>query len=80
MSTTTAMPITKVRTNLGAIVRRVLNGERISLEKGGIPVAMIVGKDDLEELENALVLMQAREKHKGEKGKSLERVLKHYGL
>ena len=80
MTTTTTMPITKARTNLGSVIRRVLKGERITLEKGGIPVATIISKDDLEDLEDALELMQLRDKHKGEKGAPLEKVLKRYGL
>lgn len=78
--TTTTMPITKARTNLGAVIRRVLKGERITLEKGGIPVATIISKDDLEDLEDALEMVRLREKHKGEKGVPLEKVLKRYGL
>ena len=63
----TSMPITKARINLGSVIQRVLKGERITLEKGGIPVAMIISKDELENLEDALLLMQARTKHRGEK-------------
>ena len=81
MSTTdTTMPITKARINLGAVMKRVLKGERITLEKGGIPIATIIGKDDLEGLEDALELMRAREKHQGEKGMSLEKFLEKYDL
>ncbi len=76
----TTMPITKVRTNLGAVVRRVLKGERITLEKGGIPVATIIGRDDLEDLEDALELMHLREKHRKEKAVPAEKVLAKYGL
>lgn len=44
------MPITKARVNLGAVVRRVhLNREYVILEKGGIPVAGIMGADELED-------------------------------
>lgn len=75
-STTVSMPITQVRTNLGAVVKRVLKGERITLEKGGIPVATIIGKDDLEDLEDALELMHLREQQRGEKGIPLEKFLK----
>ena len=77
---TTTMPITKARVNLGSVIQRVLKGERITLEKGGISVATIISRDDLEDLEDALEMMHLREKHKGEKGVPLGKVLKHYGL
>jgi prevent-host-death family protein len=76
----TTMAITEARINLGAVVQRVLKGERITLEKGGIPVATIINREDLEELEDALLLMQAREKTRGEKGVPLEKFLSQYGL
>ena len=77
---TSTMPITKARINLGSVIQRVLKGERITLEKGGIPVATIINKDDLEDLEDALLLMQAREKNRDEKGMPIEKFLKKYGL
>lgn len=79
-SATVTMPITQVRINLGAVVKRVLKGERITLEKGGIPVATIISREDLEDLEDALLLMQAREQHKGEKGTPWRKIRKQYGL
>jgi prevent-host-death family protein len=77
---TTNMAITEARINLGSVIQRVLKGERITLEKGGVPVATIIGRDDLEDLEDALEIMQLREKHKGEKGVPLEKILKRYDL
>ena len=44
------IPITKARINLGAVVRRVhLNREYFILEKDGIPIAGIMGADELED-------------------------------
>ena len=44
------LPITKARINLGQIVRRVVrNKEYFILEKDGIPVAGIMGADELED-------------------------------
>ncbi len=77
---TTSMPITKARVNLGSVIQRVLKGERITLEKGGIPVVTIISRDDLEDLEDALEMMQLRIKHTVEKGAPLEKILKHYGV
>ena len=77
---TSTMPITEARINLGAVIKRVLKGERITLEKGGIPVATIIGKEDLEDLEDALLLMQSREEQRGEKGIPWVRLRKQYGL
>ena len=77
---TTSMPITKVRVHLGEIIQRVLKGERITLEKGGIPVATIISREDLEDLEDALELAQLRIKHGGEKGVPLDKALAKYGL
>jgi len=75
------MPITKARINLGAVVERVrTKGERVILEKGGIPVAEIVNSAWLEDLEDALELARLREEQKDEKGVPLEDVLKKYGL
>ncbi|TSC86903.1 MAG: hypothetical protein G01um10148_8 [Parcubacteria group bacterium Gr01-1014_8] len=77
---TSTMPITQARVNLGSVIRRVLKGERITLEKGGIPVATIINREDLEDLEDALELMQLREKQKGERGVELEKFLKRHGF
>lgn len=44
------LPITKARINLGQLVRRVArNKEYFILEKDGIPVAGILGADELED-------------------------------
>jgi antitoxin (DNA-binding transcriptional repressor) of toxin-antitoxin stability system len=44
------IPITKARINLGQVVRRVhLNREYFILEKDGIPVAGLMGADELED-------------------------------
>ena len=44
------LPITKARINLGQVVRRVArNKEYFILEKDGIPVAGIMGADELED-------------------------------
>ena len=56
---TKRMAITKARINLGAVVERVrTKGERIILEKGGIPVATIVDNEVIEDYEDALELMR----------------------
>jgi PHD/YefM family antitoxin component YafN of YafNO toxin-antitoxin module len=44
------LPITKARVNLGQVVRRVVrNKEYFILEKDGIPVAGILGAEELED-------------------------------
>jgi antitoxin (DNA-binding transcriptional repressor) of toxin-antitoxin stability system len=44
------LPLTQARINLGALVKRVhLNKECIILEKDGIPVAGLIGIDELED-------------------------------
>jgi PHD/YefM family antitoxin component YafN of YafNO toxin-antitoxin module len=44
------LPITKARVNLGQVVKRVhINKEYFILEKDGIPVAGIMGADELED-------------------------------
>ena len=49
-STVHRIPITKARINLGQVVRRVhLNREYFILEKDGIPVAGLMGADELED-------------------------------
>ena len=49
-STVHHIPITKARINLGQVVRRVVrNKEYFILEKDGIPVAGIMGADELED-------------------------------
>ncbi len=59
------IPITKARINLGQLVRRVhVNKEYFILEKDGIPVAGIMGADELEdylELRNPAVKREIRE-------------------
>lgn len=46
----TAIPLTKARINLGAIIKRVrLNKEYFILEKDGIPVAGIMDIDEFED-------------------------------
>lgn len=45
------LPLTKARTNLGAVIRRVrINKDHFILEKDGIPVAAIVDVDEYEDL------------------------------
>jgi len=79
--TTTHMPITRARINLGAVVKRVHGTDkRVVLEKGGIPVAMIVDPQWIEDMEDGLELMRLRELHAGEKGEDMAVVLKRYGL
>ncbi len=80
MSDTTVMAITQARINLGAVIERVMNGERITLEKSGIPVATIMNQRDLEDLEDSLELMRLKKKHAGERGTPLEKILKRYGV
>lgn len=44
------IPITQARINLGALVKRAhLQGEYFILEKDGIPIAGIMGADELED-------------------------------
>ena len=44
------LPITKARVNLGQVVKRVhVNKEYFILEKDGIPVAGLMGADELED-------------------------------
>lgn len=44
------IPITKARTNLGAVVKRIhLNKEYVILEKDGIPIAGIMDIDEFED-------------------------------
>ena len=52
------IPITKARTNLGALAKRVhLNKEYVILEKDGIP---IIGIMDADELEDYLALQDSK--------------------
>jgi len=54
----TTIPITKARTNLGTLVKRVhLNKEYLILEKDGIPIA---GMMDIDEFEDYLELQDPR--------------------
>ncbi len=65
MSSSKNLPITQARINLGAVVERVrTTGERITLEKGGIPVATLVNTEELEDMQDALDLMIAREENR----------------
>jgi PHD/YefM family antitoxin component YafN of YafNO toxin-antitoxin module len=49
-TTVNRLPITKARINLGQVVKRAhLNKEYFILEKDGIPVAGIMGADEMEE-------------------------------
>lgn len=58
---TKILPITKARINLGSVVERVRStGERVTLEKGGIPVASIVNIDMIEDLIDSLEIVRAR--------------------
>ena len=61
------IPITEARVNLGAVVKRVhLNGEYFILEKDGIPIAGIMGADELEdylELQDPNVREHIRKSH-----------------
>ena len=65
--TVNRIPITKARVNLGAVVKRVhLKGEYFIVEKDGIPVAGIMGADELEdylELHNPKVREHIRKSH-----------------
>lgn len=79
--TTTHMPITRARINLGAVVKHVHGtNKRVVLEKGGIPVAMIVDPRWIEDMEDGLELARLRIEQAGEKGKTLEEIRKKYGL
>jgi len=63
----TTLPITKARINLGAVVERVrTQNEHIRLEKGGIAVATLVNTEYLEDLQDALDLLVAREENRAE--------------
>src|SRR5712691_3862874 len=69
------LPITKARINLGQVVRRVArNKEYFILEKDGIPVAGIMGADELEdylELRDPKVKRLCKDSHREhEAGKS----------
>lgn len=55
------MPISKARVNLGAVVKGVHeHGDSVVLEKGGVPVASIVGVDVVEDMRDALDIAAAR--------------------
>lgn len=76
------IPITKARINLGQVVRRVhLNKEYFILEKDGIPVAGIMGADELEdylELQEPKVRAHIRksyEEYRAGKGRPVEEFL-----
>jgi hypothetical protein len=61
------LPITKARINLGAVAKRAcLAGEYFILEKDGIPIAGIMGADEMEdylELQDPKVREQIRRSH-----------------
>ena len=80
------IPITKARVNLGAVVRRVHNNrEYFILEKDGIPVAGLMGADELEdylELRDPKVrehLRKSDEERRGGKGRPFEEFLAELG-
>lgn len=61
------IPITKARINLGAVVERVrTTGEQMTLEKGGIAVATLINTEALEDMQDALDLLIARETNRQE--------------
>jgi PHD/YefM family antitoxin component YafN of YafNO toxin-antitoxin module len=61
------MPITQARINLGAVVERVrTTNESVTLEKGGIAVATIINTEALEDMQDALDLLTAREENRKE--------------
>ncbi|MBM3260798.1 type II toxin-antitoxin system prevent-host-death family antitoxin [Candidatus Kaiserbacteria bacterium] len=74
------LPMTEARIHFGEVVKRVMTGERIVLEKGGIPVATIINREELEDLEDALELLRLREKHAGERGVPLDKIASKYGV
>jgi len=61
------LPITKARINLGAVAKRAyLEGEYFILEKDGIPIAGIMGADEMEdylELQDPKVRQHIRSSH-----------------
>lgn len=64
---TKTMPITKARINLGAVVERVrTTSESVTLEKSGIAVATIINTEALEDMQDALDLLIAREENRQE--------------
>src|SRR6266446_7229643 len=76
------LPITKARINLGQVVRRVVrNKEYFILEKDGIPVAGIMGADELEdylELRDPKVkrsIQKSYQEYRDGKGRPIEEFL-----
>ena len=76
------LPITKARINLGQVVRRVVrNKEYFILEKDGIPVAGIMGADELEdylELRDPKVkrsIQKSNQEYRAGKGRPIEEFL-----
>jgi 4'-phosphopantetheinyl transferase EntD len=61
------MPMTKARTNLGALAKRIhLNKEYFILEKDGIPIIGIMDADELEdylELQDPTIQRQIQKSH-----------------
>jgi PHD/YefM family antitoxin component YafN of YafNO toxin-antitoxin module len=73
------MPMTKARINLGAVVERVrTENERVTLEKGGIAVATIINTEALEDMQDALDLLTAREENRNEPLVDWESLRKKY--
>ncbi len=79
-----SLPITKARINLGGVVRQAyIQKKSFLLEKGGIPVAGILGIDDFEDwldLSNPQLkqdIQKGYKEHKKKKSKSLDSLLKH---
>src|SRR5205809_5269830 len=84
------LPITKARVNLGQVVRRVVrnrvvrNKEYFILEKDGIPVAGIMGADELEdylELQDPKVnraIAKSSAQHRAGKSRPIEEFLAEF--
>ena len=77
------IPITKAQVNIGQVVRRVhLNKEYFILEKDGIPVAGLMGADELEdylELQDPKVrghIRKSYQEYRAGKGRPMEQFLK----
>ena len=76
------IPITKARTNLGALAKRVrLNKEYFILEKDGIPIIGIMDADELEdylELQDPKIkrdIAKSSREFRADKGRPIERLL-----
>lgn len=74
-----SLPISKVRVNLGAVVRGVREkGDSVIIEKDGIPVASIVGVDVVEDFQDALDIAAARLQARKESLIDWEKVRERY--